>query len=739
MTWLDIGNGWRNIYLLSCMLQAGTLGVLFATHHWFSKRSRAACFLTGVAVTPLIQYLWTLVLAFVWPHAPQLVYIGTLPLASALVLLVMLLLRIKQIPMLLAQGCAFLKRVLSFDKPALIALSFALCLLILLAPVGIRYCSSMDSMNGGDAGEYMGLALNYCEDRDIQKLLEKEELVGHYRGHSHFPSLELYMSYGLFHTGDELGYPYDKPAFTGIGLLSFYMVAAYLALLLVFCRERKRWVLLGALLLNLVPDLVHSVAGAPRDIWRIVALMIAMLVYAGLEPSGNWKKYAGKLLLSFVLCFTVMSAHVVCFVVLPFIVIAWVLWQWMTSAAMAYRGGGHALVRSIGVALAGAAGTVVAFLGNIWCYVKWGEMSPWRLMTTYTTAPWYNMYMDIEYKLDETTTHVSFLQAKDDILMGYATPIGTWGWRMAVIALVVLLVWLMMSRVKLHRDASRLIKTAPPHSDGPTYVQVITDSKHMDIFKAISLCMLLTLCTLAPMSGILDSKLYSFSGAFLKLSRYTLQWFMLGAVMICAALSAAEDLWAEGLSILPACLPKVAGWFESRRMAGLKPYIKRIPAYLCVLLCTLSFVQGTKQTGYANSFYRYSRNVMEDQELLLDNSFQKQYGLLREVAAHVGEDQKILITRVGYQYALGGKGYVLTTNPIVHLLDLPLEEVETELAEMNAVLLATQPDFWDNRYYPLSTLAEYLRSLPEEQVVETEEMRLYILDPSLIPYANISD
>ena len=30
---------------------------------------------------------------------------------------------------------------------------------------------------------------------------------------------------------------------------------------------------------------------------------------------------------------------------------------------------------------------VLAFSGNLWCYFKGGEMSPWRLMTTYTDAP----------------------------------------------------------------------------------------------------------------------------------------------------------------------------------------------------------------------------------------------------------------------------------------------------------------------------------------------------------------
>ena len=37
------------------------------------------------------------------------------------------------------------------------------------------------------------------------------------------------MSYGLFHTGGEVGYPNDKAVFTGLGMNTFYMAAAYLA------------------------------------------------------------------------------------------------------------------------------------------------------------------------------------------------------------------------------------------------------------------------------------------------------------------------------------------------------------------------------------------------------------------------------------------------------------------------------------------------------------------------------
>ncbi|MFR5854146.1 MAG: hypothetical protein ACLUE8_07375 [Lachnospiraceae bacterium] len=126
MTWLDLGNGWRNLFLLSAFLQAVSLGTLFAARRWFSKGSRLACFLTGAAATPLLEYLWMLALAFLWPNAPKLVYIGVPPLAAGILLAVMLLRRIRRIPALFRRGLAFVRRLCHFDKPALIALCFAL-------------------------------------------------------------------------------------------------------------------------------------------------------------------------------------------------------------------------------------------------------------------------------------------------------------------------------------------------------------------------------------------------------------------------------------------------------------------------------------------------------------------------------------------------------------------------------------------------------------------------------------
>ena len=714
MTWLDIGNGWRNLFLLSCMAQMGALGCLFAARNWFSQ-SKLASFLTGVSATPLVQYLWMLILSIVWPHAPKMVYIGVPPALACLCVLTLAIRRIRRVKELTAQGMAWLKRALRFDKPALAALCFALCLCLLIGPACVRFMSSMDSISGGDAGEYMALAQRYCEDRSLANLLEKNETVGHFRGHSHFPSLELYMSYGLFHTDGEVGYPHDKAAFTGIGMLTFYAGAAYLALLLHFSKEKKVCVLLGVLLFNLVPNLYTSVAGAPRDLWRIVALLFAALAFSGFDEKGNWKQYLGKLLWVFALCFTVMSAHVVCFVVLPFIVVAWVLWRFLHQGLTQLGGVWKALFRAVGLALAGAAGTIVAFLGNIWCFLNWGEMSPWRLMTTFTDAPWYDMYMDIEYKLDETTTHLNFFEAKDSILVSYATPIGEWAFRLCLIVLLAVIVYVAYTRITMRRKVREIRR-----ENGACAIGFIMGGRPVELASRLGLCALLCLLTLAPMTGVLDSPLYSFSGSFLKLPRYTLQWFLMGNVLICASLSALIDLWPDLLAKVKRPLPA---------------WVQTIPAWLCAVLCLLAMVKGTNQTGYTNTFYRSSRGVMESETILLDNSFRDRYGLLMKVAEHVDDDQKILITRVGYQYALRGRGYVLISNPIVPLLNLPLEEVEGALRDMNVAMLATEPKFWDERYFPLSTLNIYLSQLPREQIIETETMRLYLLDRDLIPAA----
>ena len=757
--WLALGNAWRNLFLLSCIAQAGALGTAFAIHKWFSKRSRVASFLTGVVITPLAQYLWMLLMAYVWPKAPNLVYIGIPPALACLYLLNIAIRNFRRVPALAKQGRAFFLRAIRFDKAALIPLCFALALSVILLPVCVRLSISTNAVGSGDSGEYMGLAVRYCDDRDIGKLLEKEETVGHFRGHSHFPSLELYMSYGLMHTSGDYGYPNDKPLITGVGLLTFYMIAAYLALLTVLTRERKRWVLLGVLLLNLVPNLYYSVNGAPRDIWRILALVIAALFFAeltglrGLRPSyengkGNHEEfygglrpfshknlliYIGKLLASFAICFTVMSAHVVCFVVLPFIVMAWVFYNWYNDAVDSAKKAWKELFAGIGIAISGALGTLVAFSGNLWCWLKWGEMSPWRLMTTYTSAPWYEMYMLKEYKLEASHTQLNFWKARYDIVLAYATPIGIWGMRLALIGLVCglgYLIWRKRRQKRLTAEGDSLPVT---EAGGQAA-------------KSITLATLFTLFTLAPMTGLLDTGFYSFSGAFTALQRYTLQWYLFAAAMICAIFAALESVWPKISALILRCyrdaecrlrvcrvrLCRVL-WIKFEiwlRTAWVRRAWKCLPALLCVALSLAAFVQGTNQTGYANSFYRYSRNVIEDEALLLDTSFLQRYGLLMTAARHVPETEKILLTRAGYQYPIRARGYVLTANPIVPLMNLSLEEVPVALREMGVCMLATEPKFWDERYYADSTLSDYLNSLPPDQILQDGDMmRLYILDP----------
>ena len=740
MTWYDLGNSWRNLYLLSSMLTAFALGVLFASHHLFAKRSRAACFLTGVAATPFVQYLWTLALSIVWPTASKWLYIGVLPAASGVYLAVVCAVNGKRIPELWKKAVAFARRLLHFDKPALACLCFALCIVILLAPVCIRFCSSMNSLVlSGDSGEYMALAERYCNDRSLWHLLEKEELEGRFRGHSHFPSLELFISHGLFHTGAEFGYPYDKPAVSGLGMLTFYALAAYGALLLVLCREKKPYILLGVVLLNIIPNLYDSVAGAPRDIWRILALLLGILYFQGLSArtAGFWS-VLGKAASTLFACFVVMSAHVVCFVQLPFIVVAWVVWQWLSSLYAADGQAGKTLLRSIVIALGGAVGTLIAFSGNLWCYLRWGQLSPWRLTTTFTDAPWYQGYLLQDYRIEETTTQLNFLEDVDSILYAHASPLGPWGFRVALIAFLCVLAALVVRRIRLRRQVA-----AARQQDGPVAVILRTDEAGNRQVEILLYAVLMPLMMLAPMTGLLDTGFYSFSGTFTRMPRYSVQWYLPAAVALCAVLAALSDLW-------PVLLEKLTGWLQKRReqkssrltekaaasFSAALPSLRRLPAWLCVLLCLFGFVQGTKQTGYADSFYRTSRHVMESQSLLLDNGFQQKFALLMALAEETSDEEMILIPRTGYQYPLHGKGHVLDANPIVPVMNLPLEEVPAELARMNVVMLATESDFWDNRYYPLSTLAQYLESLPEEQRVEYGGMRYYIVKPELAQTAH---
>lgn len=730
MTWLELGNGWRNLYLLSCMLTAFALGVLFAVHRLFAARNRAACFLTGVAATPFVQYLWMLLLSVVCPHASKWIFIGGLPLLSGLYLAGMALANLRRLPELFRQGLAFVRSLFRLDKPALVCLCFALCVMILLAPVCIRFCSSMNSLTlSGDSGEYMALAERYCNDRSLTHLLEKEELEGRFRGHSHFPSLELYMSYGLFHTPESFGYPFDKPAVSGLGMLTFYALAAYGALLLVLCRGKKPCILLGIVLINLIPNLYHSVAGAPRDLWRILALLLAAVYFAGLEVrEKSFLKTLGRAAATLAVCFAVMSAHVVCFVQLPFLVVGWVVWQWLSSLYRADGQAGRVLLRSVCVAAGGAVGTLIAFSGNLWCYLRWGQMNPWRLMTTFTDAPWYEGYMLQDYRIEETTTQLNFFADMDGILYGYASPLGPWGFWVALAVLAGVIAALLVRRSRI--CASRRALSAACPKEGPVAVLIRTDSANNAAVCTLAYAALMTLMLLAPMTGLLDTKLYSFSGTFASMPRYTLQWFFAAAAMLCAALAALDDLLPAFAAYLRERIPEKWQCIHTRRDA-LCGLLRALPLWLCAALCLAGFVQGTKQTGYANSFYRSSRHVMESETLLLDNGFQQKFALLMALAEEVGEEEMILIPRTGYQYPLHGRGHVLDSNPIVPVMNLPLEQVPAELERMKVAMLATESDFWDHRYYPASTLAAYLETLPAAQRIEYGGMRYYLLRPEL--------
>lgn len=728
LDWLAVGNGWRNLFLLSCAVQAVALGTGFAIHRLWVRRSRLGAFLAGVSVTPLVQYVWMLLLAAVWPQASKWVYIGVLPALAGAYLLGAALRRVRRLRGLAGRAWAWGKRLIRLDRAALIALCFTLAMGVLLAPIVVRL-STGSSAAEADSAEYMALAQRYCEDRSLPELLDKDDPTGHFRGNAHFPSMELYMAYGLMHTGGAYGYPYDKPLFTGLGLLTLYLLAAYVALLIQLTGGKKRWIFLGLLLFNLIPNYVYALSPAVRDNWRCLALVIAAVAFAELSPEGGVKKYLGKLIFVTGLCFAVMSTHVVCFVVLPFIVVAWVLRRWLLDLNRGNHQGLRTLLRAAGLALGGAVGTLAAYAGNLWCYVKWGEMSPWRLMTTYTSAPWYAQYMEGEYKLEATTRHLNFWQAKDDIVRAYATPVGIWGLRLAVIGLLAVGVVLIVRHAQARRTLRELKAQMP--ADGPVAVFFGENQTRRDRRERVLGAALLTVLTLAPMSGLLDTKLYSFSGSFLTMQRYTLQWFMFAGATIAAVLAALEEIWPDLLGWGRRKGGRLCAWTREK-LPNAGVWARRVPALLCVLLCVFSFVQGTKESGYANSFYRYGRPMLTDESTALDNAIQEQYGLLFQLNAVMPEQEKILVTRPSYQYALRARGYVLTSNPIVPLMNLPLDEVGPALDAMQVGALCTEADFWDERYYALSTLSTYLNALPQEQIVQQGNMRVYLLDTALV-------
>ena len=356
------------------------------------------------------------------------------------------------------------------------------------------------------------------------------------------------------------------------------------------------------------------------------------------------------------------------------------------------------LFKSLGVALGGAAGVLLGFSGNLWCYCKWGEFSPWRILTTYTSAPWYDTYMRMEYRLEETTTHLNFWQSRYDIVMAHATPVGIWGVRLALAALIVFIVWAIWKR---RRKPADLLETRPD-------VSVLTIA-------------LLTLFTLAPMTGLLDSNLYSFSGTFIKLQRYTLQWYLFACVLLAAVGAWVEDQW-----------PVFQAWVQKRlRRAACPMWTRQVPALVCAALCVCWFAEGVKVTGYSASFFRYGRPWLTDPLYAQDNYMIDRYGTLLKFAALLKDDQNVIIARESYQYPLHSRALLLTANPIAPILNLPLSEVPAELKEKNIAAVVSEPNFWDERFYAETTLSAYLNTLPPEQIVQEDTMRIYILDAEL--------
>ncbi|MFH1880596.1 MAG: hypothetical protein ABIK64_07360, partial [Bacillota bacterium] len=402
-------------------------------------------------------------------------------------------------------------------------------------------------------------------------------------------------------------------------------------------------------------------------------------------------------LTAFFVCFATMSAHVVNFVIVPFIVLAWAAAVTLEAAAQRDHPL-RALMKSAGVAIAGAAGVMLGFIGNIWCYVRWGELSPWRVMTTYISAPWYDTYMRLDYRLEETTTSLNFWQARYDIVMAHATPVGIWGVRLAIAALVLGVMWMIWKRRHKPADLAR-------------------EKPDLSILTVA----LLTLFILAPMTGLLDTSFYSFSGTFIKLQRYTLQWYMFACAMLAAAGALAEDKW----HVFQAYIQKLL------RRTSCPLWTRKVPAFLCALLCVCWFAEGTKVTGDSASFYRYGRPWLTDPVYAQDSFIINEYGTLMKFAALLKDDQNIIIARESYQYPLHSRALLLTANPVAPILNVTLEEIPAALAEKNVAAVVSEPGFWDDRFFAQSTLSDYLNALPPGQIVQEDNMRIYIVDAAL--------
>lgn len=83
-------------------------------------------------------------------------------------------------------------------------------------------------------------------------------------------------------------------------------------------------------------------------------------------------------------------------------------------------------------------------------------------------------------------------------MQSYATPVGEWGLWLALIALVCVIAYALVSRVRMRRRAQL------EQSDGPS--AVLNHSEGAAVASTAGLWALYTLLTLAPMTGLLDSR-----------------------------------------------------------------------------------------------------------------------------------------------------------------------------------------------------------------------------------------
>lgn len=697
LTWLDVGNGWRNLYLLSCAAQMLALGTAFARGRLLGRRLPS--FLLGMAATPFVQWLWMLLMGAVWPQAPRLLLIGALPAAGAIYLLVTLLRSRKRWRSWISSALERLRALPRMKPGDALCLALALALAIVLVPVGVRMATST-ALCWQDSGEYLALASRYAQTRDLAQLLEKDVTDGYFVAHGHFPSLDLYESYAFLHTGGTIGYPYDKPVFTALGLLPGYLMLAMVAALLLVTRGHRKATALGLLLIGLVPMLYASLIAAPRDLWRMLAMLAFFLCFSALRPEGRWPAVLGKAALAMLLGFACMASHVVMFVILPFLVVAWVLVWWL--GAIGSGEAGRTLGRAVVVALGAAAGVVTAFLGNLQCYLKWGQMLPAMRMDSFTDAAWYPLYDRMMRRSEAISTSTPIWRQPDRVLLGYLSPVGWLG-------LICALLLLTAAVVALVRRAREPIRRAAP----------IESLARVRCFLAFGLLLMLL-----PMTGLLDTPVYSFSGAFTAVPRYTVQWFLLATLLPPALLSALEErapAWADAWATRRAARP------------GVLRACKAAPAAALTLLCVLAFAACTSARGYTDNVYRMTvcKGLLENPAYSQDNTLRTRYQTLLRVADCLEDGQELLLVDLGDQYGARGKGRFLQSDAYSELLVTPEAEMARALAEKRIAVIATSIRFWDDRFYVQTDLDAYLRTLPPNRVVEDGTMRFYVLEPSL--------